>query len=348
MISGKNRVINKRNPSCRLPEHLLGKIFCQACKYSDQDDWAAEFSTLSSISATCHHWRVVCLDTPALWTRIIIKPDKFDPLMHVYLVRSKDAAIRLTIKVYNHFMQWSSQRMQSWMRSLAPYLKRCISLYLEVPDYEVIGSILPLSHPMPLLREFAWLGGLPPLYGESDDLPPDQEPLALYDPTKCSPHSIRISLIGRALPIRWDDAILLNLHTLVLDNMAARPTRDIIGLIARCENLKELRWKQRVAEDEAIVETLPPFKSLSVEVLDIDVPEVSDEQRSVLWRMDLPNLRYLCIASRASDIRWAEHSLGSTLRFPHLISLWLSKRVFSAEAMCACRIPIGVQHRTFP
>src|SRR5260370_32979377 len=117
--------------------------------------------------------------------------------------------------------------------------------------------------------------------------------------------------------------------------MAARPTRDIIGLIARCENLKELRWKQRVSEDEAIADTLPPFKSLSVEVLDIDVPEVSDEQRSILWRMELPNLRFLCIASRASDIRWAEHSLGSTLRFPHLISLWLSKRVFSAEAMCA-------------
>ncbi|KAF8327916.1 uncharacterized protein EI90DRAFT_2974822 [Cantharellus anzutake] len=313
----------------------MGKIFGTASKYTEPDDLEAEFRTLDSITATCYHWRAVALDTPALWTRIIIKPDKFDPRTHAYLVRAKDAQLRLTIKIYNHFMQWSAQRFQSWMQSLAPHLKRCVSLYLEVPDYEVIRSMLPLTHPMPLLDEVAWLGGLPSLYGETDDPPPNQEPLALYDPAKCSPRSIRISLIGRALPVLWDDAILLKLNTLVLENMAARPTRDVIELIARCTNLTRLRWKQRISEDEVVTEPLPPFISKSIEILDIDVPEVSDPERSVLWRMELPNLRYLCIASRASDIQWAETSLGTSSRFPRLTSLWLSKRVFSAEAMTA-------------
>ena len=334
---GLNRVLNASSFSCRIPDVLLSDIFAWACTggVTNPKD---EHWTLLAISSVCHHWRGVALRSPALWACIRIKAGEFDPMMHAYLERSVAATLRLTVELDNSFIQWSPTRIQSWIDSLASYFERCITLKFILQDFTVVRTIFPIRHKMPYLREFSWEGGMHGL--EETGSQPSAEAVALYDHTKTSPDTVRLDILGVSFPIRWDDEVVSRLTTLALYHCAARPTRDLVEIVARCTSLKRLRWKQRMGEDDPFTAPLPLFTSISLEILDIDLPTTSDEARSVLWRMQLPNLRYLCIASRSSNTGWAETALGSVERFPLLRTLWLSTRAFTPSAM----IPFLVAH----
>ncbi|KAF8336335.1 uncharacterized protein EI90DRAFT_3119628 [Cantharellus anzutake] len=327
---GLNRVANASSPYCRIPDALLSDIFAWACSGSVMEA-KGEHATLQTISSTCHHWREVALHTPSLWTHIHIKAGEFNPFMHTCLERSVAAHLRLIIELDNSFIQWGPARLERWIDSLAPYFERCVMLKFVIQDFSVVRITFPINHSMPHLREFAWEGGI--RAPDEDDSQTSTESVALYDHTKTSPEALRLDILGAPFPIQWDDGIVSRLTTLALDHYAGRPTRDVVELVARCPNLKNLRWKQRLGDDDPFTAPLPLFTSQSLEILDIDFPATSDEARSVLWRMQFPNLRYLCVASRSSNTGWAETALGSSQRFPLLQTLWLSTRAFTPEAM---------------
>ena len=132
---------------------------------------------------------------------------------------------------------------------------------------------------MPYLREFSWEGGMCRL-GE-DGSQPSVEPMVLYDHTKASPETLRLDILGMSFPICWDVGVVSRLTTLVLDHYAGRPTWDLVEVLARCTNLKHLRWKQRIGEDDPFTAPLPVFTSTSLEILNIDLPATSDEARSM-------------------------------------------------------------------
>ncbi len=331
---GLNRVLNASSPSCRIPDVLLSDIFEWACTTNTKD----EHSMPLVVSTVCYHWREVALRSPSLWARIHVKAGEFNPMMHTYLERSIAAPLRLAVELDNSFIQWGPARIQRWIDSLAPYFERCTTLKFVLQDFAVVRTVFPIRHRMPYLREFSWEGGMRGL-GE-DGSQPSVEPVELYDHTKASPETLRLDILGMSFPIRWDVGIVSRLTTLALDHYAGRPTRDLVEVLARCTNLKRLRWKQRIGEDDPFTAPLPVFTSTSLEILDIDLPATSDESRSILWRMQLPNLRYLCIASRSSNTGWAETALGSVERFPLLQTLWLSTRAFTPEAM----VPFLVAH----
>ncbi|KAF8313018.1 uncharacterized protein EI90DRAFT_3045172 [Cantharellus anzutake] len=251
--------------------------------------------------------------------------------MSAYLKRSKVAPLRLHLIVDNTFIKWSRERLGEWIKEIEPYLKRCTRLSISTSQHATAKAIFPLHVPMSNLREFAWDGGSP--LSHDDDEDEDNHTVTFLDPSTVSSPSYRLTYHMGAVSMDWNDQMVSKLVTLKLYDLAGRPTRRILQLIPRCTSLKRLRWVQHLSEDEQHTEALPPFTSTSLEVLDIDLPDNSDEERSFIWNMDFPSLRYLSIATRSLNTRWADRALGSATRFPLLISLWLSAHAFTPPTM---------------
>ncbi len=328
---GLSRSINASSPTYRLPDRLLAEIFRLGAQASDSPD--QEYAYLAAVTSTCHHWREVAVAASFLWTQIVIMAGHYDPRMSAYLERSKVAPLRLNLIVDNAFIKWSRERLREWIKEIEPYLKRCTRLSISTKQHTTAKAIFPLQVPMPNLHEFAWDGGSPLVHGDDED--EDNHIVTFLDPSIVSCPSYRLSYHMGSVSMDWNDQIVSKLVTLKLYDLAGRPTRQVLQLIPRCCNLKRLRWVQHLSEDEQHPEPLPPFTSTSLEVLDIDLPDNSDEERSFIWHMDFPSLKYLSIATRSLNTRWADQALGSSSRFPHLKSLWLSAHAFTPPTMIA-------------
>ncbi|KAF8329505.1 uncharacterized protein EI90DRAFT_3155386 [Cantharellus anzutake] len=327
---GLNKVVNMSSTLCRLPDGLLADIFrhgAESCIEAED-----EYIFLSTITSTCHHWREVAINAPFLWTRTTIKAGSYDPMMYTYLDRAKQAPLRLTIVLENDFIQWSSEHINQWTTALAPYFARVHKLIVRTNEPSGAKSLFPLKTPMPYLRQLTWMNGRSEDV-EDDDEAGDEGPprVKLFEIDDFAPPHYRLEFNGQRYVVDWDEAVLAKITHLDLDNLAGRPSADVVRLVARCPNLKRLRWVQYLGEDD-LVESgtqMPKFRSDSLEVLDIDIPDNSDEQRSILWHMDFPRLYSLSIIARSPNSHWAEQGLGDRLRFPQLRSAWISSHAFS-------------------
>ena len=331
---GLNKVINMSPPLCRLPDALLADIFRHGVEsYTEADD---EYTFLSTITSTCHRWREVAINAPFLWSRTTIHAGSYDPMMYTYLDRAKEAPLRLTIVLENDFIKWSSEHTDQWTTALAPYFSRVHQLTIRTNEPSGAKCLFPLKNPMPYLKQLTWVNGKCDDDEEDEEIGEDPPHVKLFETDALAPSHYRLEFNGQRYIVDWDEAILERLTHLDLDNLAGRPTSDAVRLVARCPNLKRLRWVQYLHDDDFLEggAQMPKFYSASLEVLDIDIPDNSDEQRSILWHMEFPSLRSLSIIARSPNGHWAEQGLGDRQRFPLLRSAWISSHAFSpATAM---------------
>ncbi|KAL0566807.1 hypothetical protein V5O48_015196, partial [Marasmius crinis-equi] len=155
------------SPIRRIPTELLSKIFAFAGEEGEEMNTFGVYRTQESvalrISAVCHRWRVVALDTPELWTSFAVSLEgRFAAPVRPLLDRSSEKPLSLVIvgaqsgyldlgllqSIVDHTSQWQSVDYEdlatsdSWdaldviKQSSAIPLLRSIVCYPEVPAVE--------------------------------------------------------------------------------------------------------------------------------------------------------------------------------------------------------------------
>ena len=319
------RLENATIPILRFPEVLLADVFRHV--YSTCDGPEMEDRLLLSITSTCFHFRSVAIRASFLWSNIVLRPGDISPKMRSYIERSGTAPLRLTLVVDNSFNRWSSGRMKGWIDSLAPYLTRCHRFTLSTTGHDVANTILPLRTPMPDLREFIWDASDA---FQHDDVT-DQRPIILLDHPVSLPNTYSVAIRDKSLPINWERSVAHIRHLSLID-LAGIPNLTVVELVAQCPELKSLRWLRYLSDDPLYTTSMPAFTSPSLEVLDMDLPDVGDPSNSLLTRMDFPRLRHLVLSAYVTNTRWADRAVDSMPRFPCLHTVWISSWAFSPEA----------------
>ena len=88
------QAVRQQAPVHRLPRELLGSIFETAVHPQDEEDAVL----LSTLMLVCKDWTEVALNTPTLWSRIIVDNPKSIPRARRKLARSMSVPLDITIQ----------------------------------------------------------------------------------------------------------------------------------------------------------------------------------------------------------------------------------------------------------
>ncbi|THU78887.1 hypothetical protein K435DRAFT_769054 [Dendrothele bispora CBS 962.96] len=146
------------SPIRRLPPEILSLIFLFRCRESGNNISLHQYNmTLPSIvlSQVCAGWRIVALDTSAIWSNLsfdfyqepdltCLNPSLLRSLIHLYLERSSQAPLDLSLFFIDHFDRDSDLGYAIFKTMLTPTSHRWRSLDLQYyyieEDIEAIWS----------------------------------------------------------------------------------------------------------------------------------------------------------------------------------------------------------------
>ncbi|CDO73332.1 hypothetical protein BN946_scf185008.g95 [Trametes cinnabarina] len=95
--------LNRLSPIARLPPEILSEVFALISMHYYEQSWRYQHGPLHvykwlAVAHVCRAWRSIALDTPRLWSNIIITRPEVD---EVVLARSKKAPLRLSAHIYH-------------------------------------------------------------------------------------------------------------------------------------------------------------------------------------------------------------------------------------------------------
>ena len=175
LLARNNRKSNSSHPAVALPVEILAQIFFFACS---GETTTGNFRRIrSAIAATCHHWRISSLGTPALWSAlslniyhdprgidldrstsvvspgsdyVVMRPDA--SLIDLELDRASSHPLYLTISI-SHFAN-SLKIPASILSRLRAALSRSQALKVFAVDPLPLSSIFSPTLPFPFLTSF--------------------------------------------------------------------------------------------------------------------------------------------------------------------------------------------------
>lgn len=333
--AGLNRVRNAKTPTCRIPDTILSMIFSKcgsSFKYI-----APQATFVKSICAVCHHWRTVALNTPTLWSDIVMDAGALTPRVRAYLERSKNAPLFFQLHAENVEKLWNAQHYKRWFDSLEPHLARCNIFCLFTSNHETAQKIFPLKVKMPELWQIAWEGQDA---ARSDSSPPET-PTAINlieDSVGAEITALDLNALHSPVQIQYDEKITSKLKHLRVREFAGTPYRDVVELVARCPSLKTLNWVNDLGEGDSAAEELTSLSSTSLQVVRFSLAQNGAPNAPLYSNMAFPALKSVVIVAGRGSSVWADPIIAVDLeakvpRFPELMTAWLSHRVFSPAAI---------------
>ncbi|KAF8321084.1 uncharacterized protein EI90DRAFT_3066972 [Cantharellus anzutake] len=318
-----------------MPDTVLSMIFSKcgsSFKYI-----APQAVFVKSICAVCHHWRTVALNTPTLWCDIVMDAGALTPRVRAYLERSKNTPLFFQLHAENVEKLWSAQHYKRWFDSLAPHLLRCNIFCLFTSSHETAQKIFPLKVPMPELWQIAWDGQDPTRSDPSP--PPSPTSITLVDDSVGAEiTALDLNALHAPVQIQYDEKITSKLKHLRLRDFAGTPHKDVVDLVARCPNLKTLNWVNDLGEGDSASRDLTALTSTSLQVVRLSLAQSGTPDAPLYNNMSFPALRNLVIVAGSGSSVWADpiivvDSETKKPRFPELVTVWLSHRVFSPSAI---------------
>ena len=331
--AGLHRAQNAMTITCRIPAVLLSMIF-QEC-WESARYIPEQTAFLKSMTSVCHHWRVVAINTPAMWTDVVLGTGALTPRARAYLERSQSAPIYIHLHAENLTKLWATTQNRRWIDSLRPFLARCLMFTLYTNDQVTAQSVFPLQTAMPELRYISWKGDR-----KRPILTPDATPVtfSLLDNAE-DPNITFLELnVDKTLAsVRLDDTYTSNLRTLRIRHYRGMACRDVLEIVHRCPNLRALNWLNDLGEGDSGSSTLSPVSSPSIRILRLQLAADGEPQGSLYNNMSLPSLRHLVIESVRHCTAWADPMLlgrdGKSQSYPYLRTAWLGNRAFSSPAI---------------
>jgi hypothetical protein len=92
--------VSSRSPVHRLPRELLAAIF--AAGVCEDDGTREDPLLLGSVMLVCSHWRDVAVDTPTLWSRVVVDEHNSVEAARRRILRSKDAPLDIRLHLVGY------------------------------------------------------------------------------------------------------------------------------------------------------------------------------------------------------------------------------------------------------
>ncbi|KAA1475942.1 hypothetical protein DENSPDRAFT_454654 [Dentipellis sp. KUC8613] len=323
----------------RLPSEVLARMFCHFCDIS-MLDYAARNTRAVVLSHVCHHWRVVAIGHPGLWSHILIGSGSTEE----YLRRSSGApiiinhAMRQLTEPSNQFRQPNGHRaedvhVEDLARIISQNPSRLLGFGLSatLADFKTVLPVL-LHSPLPVLEKVilthsTWAQGLSPAV-----------PLPLDLFSASAPRLRHLRLDGWTIP--WPSlafSTLVHLH-LVGERLSPINTGDFGEFLSALSRTPLLEVVQ-------LIHALPPSR--------LGVPWRSADGEAE-QRLSLPHLRELVLVDTLRKCRLAlEYTVAppsSTCRIYcmdgrekcSLLVPWFSAKVNAYTSRYQASLPIGM------
>ncbi|KAJ7659167.1 hypothetical protein DFH06DRAFT_437341 [Mycena polygramma] len=289
----ENHLASYIYPVLTLPNEVVSEIFLQSLDPSDSpfhpsNSLLAGPASPLFLGHICQRWRDIALSTPSLWatislTTVVRNPARQLQLLDIWLTRSRQCPLSVTIAVNNRFddRAWLARQ---FVDCIAPHHKR-----LEVLMFKVAHGELPkFQGELPLLRVLhIW-----PVYGTLYTIPPDPVPRMFIGAPKLTTVAIDGSFCT-LLPLPWRQLTSLSISHGAVDDVAQvlRMTPHLTDLTAQLNHLS----LDLTAESSPPV---PPLMHLrSVLLLFCHLASTTLQQR-LLGSLTLPALTRLDITDR--------------------------------------------------
>ncbi|KAJ7057567.1 hypothetical protein C8F01DRAFT_1306297 [Mycena amicta] len=159
-----------RPPSAKIPPEIVTEIFvcCLPASPASPSPRAAPLL----LSQICARWRDIALDTPELWSNIVLKDDLKASVDILSLWSARARTIPLTFSLETQNGELGPDMLVAAMENSEHW--RSVDLYLPLPSYAVLSSVSGV--PLPHLRHLSLR--VPSDGGSSN---PDLEPLPRLD-----------------------------------------------------------------------------------------------------------------------------------------------------------------------
>ncbi|CUA66813.1 hypothetical protein RSOLAG22IIIB_00261 [Rhizoctonia solani] len=228
----------------QLPPEILSQVFMNC----GDEYWIPEYIDCQTIvTAVCRHWRKVALNTPTLWTEIVVFDSDKEPYNFAALCLARSGPMTpldIKIELRSHFMPNSSrwepspkdliQRVCSTYEFLSAHratTSRWRSFHLETNVFGVLAHTIKLiqTSPMPRLQSIQLLFENDPRIPERVRDPGPPEPLFLNHTSS----QLRIAkFIGVPSPYLFGNTPrpqLTDLTCLELEFLGAQPDFEQLG-----------------------------------------------------------------------------------------------------------------------
>ncbi len=264
-IINLKRRLNTLTLLAGLPTEILSEIFLHLARdsYENQQQFTYPSYPLRSLTWICHSWREVALNSPRLWSYIVLTHRRF---VSEFLARSKSAPLWITAAL----LLCGDEKFKIFEEVLHGESQRLTELRLSGPLRTLLDACQKL--------ESATLLETLVLTSSADTLDPTHIPHTVF--SLSLPHLRAVEI--RRLGISWDHPIFsANLTRLVIHG---RPiAQDLIGTFECFLSVLERMPDLQVLDLE---ETIPPLPAGNTESL----PPVSR-------KVALPHLRHISLVS---------------------------------------------------
>jgi len=291
-----NHVVRSQSPVQNLPEELLGLIFV-AGVFNDVGDDTVLVSTLMLVS---RYWRDVVINTPELWSNIVIGPHDSLEKASRKLSRSKSIPLDITINFGPRPGDWGSEVTANIVGAMDLFrsaLWRARSFRLSVPNRTHAHSAL--AH---------WQEGAPHLetvsirvFNSLEEVAEPSQSFSLFNGYTPRLRSCDFASYN----FGWDQRILCNLKVLQLDGYwedCAPSLGTLMDILRSCPKLEELVLRHmsdvdadEVAAFECEFRSQPTVHLSRLTKLSLHYCGWS-RTRSILSRLSFPNLKVLVMS----------------------------------------------------
>ncbi|KDQ62299.1 hypothetical protein JAAARDRAFT_122507 [Jaapia argillacea MUCL 33604] len=148
------QAVRLQSPIHRLPNELLASIFVNGVFDTEEEDPLM----LSNVMLVCRHWSAVAVDTPMLWSKIVVSNHHSTDRAKIKLARSKSVPLDISID-FNPRLEHGGQVTQNIvyaMDILRPSIYRWRSFSMLLPNRaQAHAALMRCRDPAPLLEVFS-------------------------------------------------------------------------------------------------------------------------------------------------------------------------------------------------
>ena len=274
------QAVRMQSPVQRVPSDLLASIFSIAVPDGDGEDSI----TLSNLMLVCRYWREVAVDSPILWTRVVMGTHHSTDRAVLKLDRSRTAPVHICLDFSPRMEHGtvSTESIVTAMDLVRPAIWRWKTFHLIVPSRpQAHAALMRCKEQAPQLEVLS----VRVAHSMQEDHY-SKPPLPLFERTTPRLRSSSFTSFN----FGWDIALMSNLRVLKLGGYwnGFSPSVDVILKTLRsCPQLEELILRNMSDVDPDACATHP--RDLAADQDDVVLARVSDTRA-----ITLPRLRKAC------------------------------------------------------